>query len=75
MKDAFLNYIKSHVGLLAGAIIGLIIAVLMLTIGFFSTLLIVICTLAGALIGGFPPIRKAIVVFIDNIYDKITNKF
>jgi len=43
-----------------GALAGIVLAVLMLTIGFFPTLLIIILGGVGAVIGGVPAIREKI---------------
>lgn len=42
----------SRQAMLFYAVLGLIVAVLLLTIGFWKTLLIVLCCLVGAFIGG-----------------------
>ncbi len=50
MKNA-LEFIVSHKGAVAGAVIGLILAILMISIGFWKTLLMFILVLAGIFIG------------------------
>lgn len=54
LKDilyGILKYIKSNIGKTIGTLIGLLAAVLILTIGFFKTLLIFICCVIGYIIG------------------------
>lgn len=46
------------------AVLGLIVAVLLLTIGFWKTLLIVLCCLVGAFIGGVKDKRAFIQRFL-----------
>lgn len=50
-KEFLLNIFANNKGKVIGSIIGFIISILLLTIGFFRTLLIVICVSAGYYIG------------------------
>ena len=49
--DKLMEYIKANKGKTFGAIIGFIVAILVLTIGFFKTLFIVLCTWLGYYLG------------------------
>ena len=64
MKEFFRKY-KS---VIIGAGIGLVLAVLMLTIGFFKTLLIILLGGVGALIGGVPVIRDRIKDLFEKLF-------
>lgn len=55
-----INWIKANKGKALGGIIGFIIAILVLTIGFFKTLFIIICIVLGIFLGS-----------IDNKVEKI----
>ena len=53
-KEKFLEFVKTLIrnkGKTIGTLLGFIIAILMLTIGFFKTLFIVLCTWLGYYIG------------------------
>ena len=51
------EYIKEHIKVFIGGAVGLIVGVLMLTLGFWATLLLVITTSLGALFIGKPEAR------------------
>ncbi|MFZ5985788.1 MAG: DUF2273 domain-containing protein [Bacillota bacterium] len=50
-KDKIIEFYRLHYGEINGALIGFIIAVSMLIIGFFQTIFIAICVLIGYYIG------------------------
>lgn len=50
-KEAILNYFYKNKGKIIGLLLGLIFSILTLTIGFFRTVFIVICTVLGYYIG------------------------
>ncbi|MEG0252102.1 MAG: DUF2273 domain-containing protein [Christensenellaceae bacterium] len=58
--DKFFEWVKENKGLFFGIVIGLCIAILFLTIGFWQTLLIAICVGIGAFLGLHPEVRHAI---------------
>lgn len=45
------KFIKDNKQVLIGALIGLVIAILFITIGFLKTVLIILCTVVGIFIG------------------------
>lgn len=61
-------------GGLIGALIGVVIAALMLIIGFFPTLLLLLFGGVGALIGACKPVRDWIIALLRAIYRKILGK-
>ena len=75
MKEQLKTWIQAHMPLLVGMGTGLLIGILMLTIGFFPTLLLLICGGAGALIGGIPMIRGLIAGWMERLIDKLFHKF
>ena len=75
MKEQLRTWMQAHLPLLIGTGPGLLIGILMLTIGFFPTLLLLICGGIGALIGGIPVIRRLIMGWIERLIDKIFHKF
>lgn len=50
-KKEIIEFYRSHYGEINGALIGLVIAICVLVIGFFQTLFIAICVLLGYYIG------------------------
>ena len=60
MKEKFLEWLENNKGLFWGSVIGLAVAILFLTIGFWATLLIALCMGIGALLGSRPDIRERI---------------
>jgi uncharacterized membrane protein len=58
-------------GRLTGLTAGLIMAILFLTIGFFKTLLIIICVIAGFIIGYFFDDRNDFGNMIDRIMSRV----
>ena len=69
------EFLAKYKAVIIGAIAGIVLAVLMLTIGFFPTLLLLVCVGIGALIGGVPPVRSWITGQITKWLDKLINKF
>ena len=60
MKDKFFEWYGENSGLFWGIIIGLLVAILFLTIGFWATILIALCVGVGAFLGSRPDIRLMI---------------
>ncbi len=75
MKQQIQAWIQSHFPLLIGLGIGLLLGILILTIGFFPTLLLMVCGGLGALIGGISAIRNLISGWIERLLNKIFYKF
>jgi len=65
------EYIKEHLTRVIGTAIGLIIGVLFLTIGFWSTLLLALCTFAGYFLSGGEESRLKIFTFFNKVYNMI----
>ena len=59
---------------LIGAGLGLLTGILLLTIGFFPTLLLVVLVAAGALFGGVSQVREQIVAFFHGLFSGRKNK-
>ena len=52
-----------------------LLGMMLLILGFFPTLLLLVCVGIGALIGGVPPVRSWITGQITKWLDKLINKF
>ena len=65
-------FIKEHFAMFFGASVGFIIALLFIILGFWRTMLILLFTSVGAVIGGIPAVRSAIVEWADRIYEKLS---
>lgn len=68
MKERFFLWYESNRRLFWGMLIGLITAVLFLTIGFWRTLLIGVCIGAGAFISTHEEILNVIYDFFNNLF-------
>ena len=66
----FIDYATPYKCRLIGLLIGLIIAILFMTIGFFKTILIIICITAGFVIGYFFDDK----IDFGNVVDKILSR-
>ena len=51
INEDFIGFLVLHKGKVIGAILGFIFGIVFLTVGFFKTILILICTVIGVLIG------------------------
>ncbi len=69
--EAFKQFIDKNKGWLFGAAAGALVAILMLIIGFFPTLLILICATIGGLISAIKPIRDALTSWIKGLMYKL----
>ncbi|MGI6152410.1 MAG: DUF2273 domain-containing protein [Christensenellaceae bacterium] len=70
MKEKLLNWITENRGLFWGIVIGLAVAILFLTIGFFPTLLIALCVGVGAFLGSRPDIRERLSGWFLGLFEK-----
>ena len=68
--NQFIEWVKNNKGLFWGMVIGLLVAILFLTIGFWATLLIAICVGIGAFLGKRPDVRENIGNFFSNLFSK-----
>jgi len=64
------EFLAKYKAVIIGACAGIVLAVLMLTIGFFPTLLIIIFGGIGALIGGVPAIREKVADWMRALFSK-----
>ena len=70
-QSNFIEFVKTHRGLILGIGIGLLVAILLLTIGFFPTLLIAICVGLGAFFGSKNKFKKKLAAVLDRILPDI----
>ena len=75
MKEKFIEFIKNNMSLVIGGLLGFLIALLFIILGFFRALFLILLTAIGALIGGVPAVRRKIVEWVDIIYEKISSRF
>lgn len=69
--NAFAAYVKKRKGAIAGIGLGLLVGVLMLTIGFFKTLFLAICIGIGAFFGTNNRFKKKLFQILDRILPDI----
>lgn len=69
--DSVRQFIKEHLPIVLGASIGVLMGILLLTIGFFPTLLLIILGGLGALLGAYPGIYRAIGAWLHNVFGKL----
>jgi uncharacterized membrane protein len=67
----FFSFVKQHKGAIIGVSLGLLIGILMLTIGFFATLFLAFCAGVGALFGTQNRFRKRFLEILDKILPDI----
>ena len=65
-----LEWIADNKGLFTGLVVGLVVAILFLTIGFWATLLIAVCVGVGAFIGAHPEVLEHIPDFLKRLFTK-----
>ena len=68
--EAFRSWIRENKGLFIGMCIGLLVAILFLTIGFWATLLIFVCVGVGAYLGSHPQVRESISDWFTSLFKK-----
>lgn len=74
LKEYLLDLFNKNQGKIIGSLLGLVIAVLMLIIGFFRTLLIILFIFAGYYIGKKVDNKEDIIEFLDRILPSGWNK-
>ncbi len=52
MKESFLLFLQENRGKVCGGLVGLLVALLVAIFGFWTSLFIILCVLAGAFLGG-----------------------
>lgn len=70
IKDIFISilyWINNNKKRFFGGLIGFVLSVLILTIGFFKTLFIVLCTLIGYLLGSKTYTKRQILEMLERI--------
>ncbi len=70
IKDLFISivyWINNNRRKFLGGLIGMVLAILILSIGFFRTLFIVICTIAGYLLGSKSYSKKDLLELLERI--------
>lgn len=70
----FWNYVKNHAGVFIGMGVGVLIAVLLLVIGFWPVLLILVLGALGAVLGGIPTVRMAFSALLRNMFHSNKNE-
>jgi uncharacterized membrane protein len=70
-ENGFLKFFKAHKGVIIGISLGLLVGILLLTIGFFATLLIAICAGIGAFFGSNNKFKKKLFAILDKILPDI----
>ena len=70
-ENGFVKFIKTHKGAIIGISLGLIVGILMLSIGFFAALLIAICVGVGAFFGSNNKYKKKLFKILDKILPDI----
>jgi len=73
MWKHFIGWYSLNKGLFWGMAIGLLISILFLTIGFWATLLIMICVGIGAFLGAHKKVRDGIVAYIEGLFARKRN--
>jgi len=69
--NGFVRFVKAHRGAIIGISMGLLIGILLLTIGFFATLLLAICVGLGAFFGSKNRFKKKLYQVLDRILPDI----
>ena len=67
--DALVEFILKYKNIIIGGLIGLILAILLFTIGFFKTLILLVLVLIGALFGGVPSARQKVAEFFRKLFN------
>lgn len=75
MFEKICEFYKYHKGAVNGCAIGLLTAIFLLTIGFFRTLLIVLCVGLGIFLGMNPSVREKIKTVFIALFERIADRF
>lgn len=70
-QNGFVKFVKTHRGIIKGVSLGLLIGILLLSIGFFETLLLAICVGIGAFFGSNNKYKKKLLEILDRILPDI----
>jgi uncharacterized membrane protein len=72
--DNIVNILNTNRGKTIGGIIGFLIGIFILTVGFFKTLFIVLCICIGCYLGGKTDKMEALKHFLDKFLPQGKNK-
>ena len=61
------EFFRNNKGIVIGGLVGLLLAILIMTINFWRTLLLFVCIFLGAWIGSNKNVKEAILNFLDKI--------
>lgn len=75
MLKKLIEYIEENKGCFFGGILGFLIAILILTIGFLKTFFIVLCTFIGLFLGSKSDDEETLKVLFRRILSPIKRKF
>lgn len=64
----FLGWISDNRGRFVGLMIGLVVAILFLSIGFWETVLLGVCTAVGGYLGAHPEVLQAMAEFFKGLF-------
>ncbi len=70
LKELLIQFIFNYRSEITGALLGLLLAVLIFTIGVFKTLVILTFTIIGFLIGNREDLNKDVVKILDRVFNK-----
>ena len=70
LKELFKEFIFNYRSEITGALLGLILAILIFTIGIFKTLVILVFTVIGFLIGNRDDLNDDIVKILNRVLNK-----
>ncbi len=70
-QNGFVKFVKARKGVIIGISLGLLVGILMLTIGFFATLFLGICVGIGAFFGSDNKYKKRLMEILDRILPDI----
>jgi len=69
--NAFFGFLKAHKGVITGGCVGFVVGVLIISIGFFSTLFLGICVGIGAFFGSQTKLKRRLMEFLERILPDI----
>lgn len=73
MRETIEAFVRRNLGRVVGSALGLVVAVLFLTLGFWRTILLGLCIGAGYALGMYRDSREEFLEFVEKILPK-TNK-
>lgn len=70
MRETVTAFVRKYFGRVVGSALGLVVAVLFLTLGFWRTLLLVLCIGVGYALGMYRDSREEFLEFVEKILPK-----